>query len=75
MLCLACQKNIQKFDYKNSRELSQFLNQELEIKKGKRNNLCKKHQRRLSNAVKIAKQMALIPYTPAQERKSEPNSR
>ena len=73
MPCLACQKNIQKFDYKNSRELSQFLNQELEIKSGKRNRLCKKHQRRVSQAIKIAKELALLPTSQKQIRKTAAN--
>ena len=69
MSCVACQKNIKGFDYKNAKELHWFLNPELEIKKGKHNGLCKKHQRRLANAVKIARQLALLPFTPHQERK------
>ena len=68
MICLACQKNIQRFDYKNSRDLRHFLNTELEIKKGKRNGLCKKHQRRLTKSIKIARQLALLPTSPKQER-------
>ncbi|MBI4117351.1 MAG: 30S ribosomal protein S18 [Parcubacteria group bacterium] len=73
MPCLACQKNIRKFDYKNSKNLRYLLNQELEIKKGKRNNFCKKHQRRLTQAIKIARELALLPFTPKQERKTEVN--
>jgi len=69
MPCIACQKNIQKFDYKNSRDLKYFLNPEFEIKKGKRNNLCKNHQRHLARAIKTAKQLALLPFTASQERK------
>ena len=68
MACTICQKNTYKFDYKNPRELRQFLNQELEIKRGKYNNLCKKHQRRISQAIKIARQLALLPTAPKQER-------
>ncbi|MEK7203685.1 MAG: 30S ribosomal protein S18 [Patescibacteria group bacterium] len=70
MVCIACQKNIQKFDYKNSRELRQFLNPELEIKKGRYNNLCKKHQRRLAQSIKIARELALLATSPKQERLS-----
>ncbi len=69
MVCIACQKNIVRFDYKNSRELRNFLNPELEIKKGKYSNLCKKHQRRLAQAIKIARHLALLPTTSKQERK------
>ncbi|MEK7536853.1 MAG: 30S ribosomal protein S18 [Patescibacteria group bacterium] len=73
MPCLACQKNIKRFDYKNSKDLKYFLNQELEIKNGKWNNLCKKHQRRLAQAIKIARELALLPFTPKQERKQIAN--
>jgi len=69
MACIACQKNIINFDYKNPKELRNFLNPELEIKKAKYNHLCKKHQRRIVNAIKIARQLALLPFTRTQERK------
>jgi len=36
---------------------------EFRIKTSKRNNLCDKHQRVVANAVKLARYMALMPYT------------
>lgn len=69
MTCTACQQNINFFDYKNPKELRMFLNSELEIKKAKQNSLCKKHQRRVAKAIKIARILALIPFTKRQERK------
>lgn len=69
MVCLACQKNIKRFNYKNPKELEGFLNYELEIKKARYNRLCKKHQKRLSEAIKIARQLALLPTSSNQRRK------
>lgn len=69
MTCLACQKNIRSFDYKNAKDLRYFLNSELEIKKAKQNRLCKKHQRQVARAIKIARELALLPTAPKQERK------
>lgn len=69
MPCRACQKNKEYFDFKNPQELRLFLNSELEIKRRKFNNLCKKHQRRAARAIKIARQLALLPFTPKQVRK------
>lgn len=69
MICIACQKNIKRFNYKNPKELEGFLNYELEIKKARHNRLCKKHQKRLSEAIKVARQLALLPYSPNQRRK------
>ncbi len=63
MKCNFCQDNINRVDYKNVQQLRKFVTSEFRIKTSKRNNLCDKHQRVVANAVKLARYMALMPYT------------
>jgi len=46
-----------------------FLMPDLKIKPRKYTGLCIPHQKRLARAIKTSRQMALLPYTPAQQRK------
>jgi len=50
-------------DYKNRELLRKFVTSQFKIATSRRNKLCSKHQRKIANAVKIARYMALIPYT------------
>lgn len=61
--CIFCNDNINKVDYKNREFLRKFLTSQFKIASSKRNRLCDKHQRKVANAVKNARYMALIPYT------------
>ena len=54
---------ISKVDYKDVALLRKFVSSEFKIKPAKRNRLSDKDQRRVANAVKIARFMALMPYT------------
>ncbi|OGM99824.1 MAG: 30S ribosomal protein S18 [Candidatus Yanofskybacteria bacterium RIFCSPHIGHO2_01_FULL_41_27] len=63
MLCDFCKDNINKVDYKNTQFLRKFVTSQFKVASSKRNKLCDKHQRRIANAVKLARFMALMPYT------------
>lgn len=63
MNCIFCQDNIESIDYKDVARLRKFVTSEFRVGSSRRNKLCKKHQRRISNAIKIARFMALMPYT------------
>ncbi len=63
MNCIFCQDNIETVDYKNTQLLRKFVTSEFRIGTSRRNKLCKKHQRRIASAVKLARYMALMPYT------------
>ncbi|HWA64687.1 MAG TPA: 30S ribosomal protein S18 [Candidatus Paceibacterota bacterium] len=63
MNCNLCQNNIEHVDYKNTRELRKFVTSQFKIGTSRRNGLCAKHQRMVANAVKLARFMALMPYT------------
>jgi len=59
-LCLeGYQKDV---DYKDVLILSRFLTKRGKISSRSRSGLCAKHQRNLTNAIKLARFMALIPY-------------
>lgn len=63
MLCDFCKDNIDKIDYKNTQFLRKFVTSQFKVASSKRNKLCGKHQRRIANAIKLARFMALMPYT------------
>ncbi|MEK7138734.1 MAG: 30S ribosomal protein S18 [Patescibacteria group bacterium] len=63
MNCAFCQDNINKIDYKNTRFLRKFVTSQFKITASRRNKLCNAHQRMVSKAVKLARYMALMPYT------------
>ncbi|OGN08479.1 MAG: 30S ribosomal protein S18 [Candidatus Yanofskybacteria bacterium RIFCSPHIGHO2_01_FULL_45_42] len=63
MNCPLCQDNINRVDYKNTQFLRKFVTSQFKIGTSRRNKLCNKHQRGIANAVKLARFMALMPYT------------
>ncbi|MEK7151265.1 MAG: 30S ribosomal protein S18 [Patescibacteria group bacterium] len=66
MVCLACQEKINHVDYKNTDILRKFVSGQFKIAPSARSGLCQKHQRMVSHAVKLARFMALMPYTKGQ---------
>jgi small subunit ribosomal protein S18 len=61
--CYFCENNISDVDYKDTRTLQRFINIYKKILPRKRTCLCSWHQRKLANAVKMSRIMALLPYT------------
>jgi small subunit ribosomal protein S18 len=60
--CFFCVNNIQEIDYKNVNLLRRFISSYSKIVSRKRSGVCSKHQRQLSNAIKRARIMALLPF-------------
>ena len=56
-VCSFCVDKIEYIDYKDINRLRRFVNE-----RGKSGN-CAKHQRQLSEAIKRARAIALLPYT------------
>ena len=69
MPCPACQEKVNYVDYKQTDVLRKFVSGQFKIASSSRTELCNKHQRAVSHAVKLARYMALLPYTRAQTRK------
>ncbi|MBI2068500.1 MAG: 30S ribosomal protein S18 [Candidatus Yanofskybacteria bacterium] len=64
--CQFCQDNINRVDYKNTQFLRKYVTSQFKIATSRRNKLCNKHQRKIADAVKLARYMALMPYTRSQ---------
>ena len=69
MPCPACQEKVNHVDYKQTDVLRKFVSGQFKISSSTRSELCNKHQRMVANAVKLARFMALMPYTRGQTRK------
>jgi len=63
MPCYFCQKNIKEIDYKNTELLKKFLSGLYKIKPKKKTGVCAKHQRKLSQAIKRARSLGILPFT------------
>jgi small subunit ribosomal protein S18 len=62
-VCIFCAESNKQIDHKQTDTLKRFLTERGQIRPRRKTNLCTKHQRRLSTAVKRARFMALLPYT------------
>ena len=60
--CPICTQGIEYIDYKDLSMLKPFLNERAKIKARRTTGACAKHQAKLSEAIKNAREMALIPY-------------
>ena len=63
MNCYFCQKNVSEIDFKNTEILRRFISGLAKIRARKRTGVCSKHQRMLSNAIKIARHLGLLAAT------------
>jgi small subunit ribosomal protein S18 len=63
-VCYFCQKNTDDIDFKNADILSKFISSAYKIKSRKKTGLCSLHQRGVANAIKRARQLGIMPYTP-----------
>ncbi|MBZ4203653.1 30S ribosomal protein S18 [Mycoplasma tauri] len=61
--CELCELRVEYVDYKNVDFISKFINGVGQIKARSNSGSCAKHQRKIANAIKRARFMALIPYT------------
>jgi small subunit ribosomal protein S18 len=64
--CICCQGKVNYVDYKQTDILRKFVSAQFKILSSARTGLCKKHQRMVANAIKLARYMALMPYTKGQ---------
>lgn len=59
--CYFCDKN-QKPDYKNFKEIANFISDRGRIVTRSRTGVCSKHQKQMTKAVKRARHLALLPF-------------
>jgi len=62
--CYFCAHGIKEVDYKDVQTLRKFMSSYNKIVPRRRSGLCSKYQRKVAQAIKRARYMALLPYVP-----------
>lgn len=65
-VCHFCVDHITEIDYKDLGRLRRYINDRGKIEPRRKTGTCAKHQRRLTQALKRARVLALMPYTAEQ---------
>jgi len=60
--CYFCLNNLKEIDYKNHQLLYRYTSSYAKIVPRRKSGICTKHQRKLAEAIKRARFMALLPY-------------
>lgn len=61
-VCQFCVDKVEHIDYKDTARLRKYISERAKILPRRITGTCAKHQRELTEAVKRARQMALLPY-------------
>ncbi len=61
-VCTFCQDKVEAIDYKDTARLKKYMTEKGKIIPRRTTGVCAKHQRELTNAIKRARVMALLPY-------------
>ncbi|MBO4569806.1 MAG: 30S ribosomal protein S18 [bacterium] len=61
-VCPFCTDKVESIDYKDATKLRKFMTEKGKIIPRRTTGVCAKHQRELTNAIKRARVMALLPY-------------
>ncbi len=61
--CRFCAEKIEEIDYKDFKLLQRYISSYGKIESRKRTGTCLRHQRKLAQAIKKARIMALLPFT------------
>ncbi|MFH2145643.1 MAG: 30S ribosomal protein S18 [Candidatus Omnitrophota bacterium] len=61
--CRFCLEKVKVIDYKDTNRLSRFVTERGKIIPSRVSGTCAKHQRKLAQAIKRARFIALLPYT------------
>lgn len=62
-VCYFCENKIERVDYKDVKVLENFISERGKILPRRATGACAKHQRHITNAVNIARNIGLLPYT------------
>ena len=61
--CFFCTNNNRVIDYKDSETLRKFMSSQAKVYPRRKSGLCAYHQRKVANAIKRARYLALVPFT------------
>ncbi len=64
-ICLFCVEKARRIDYKEAGKLRRFISDRGKIEPRRKPGTCAKHQHDLALAIKRARHLALLPFTPA----------
>jgi len=62
-VCKFCENKDSDFNYKNEKKLRNYITERGKILPRRMSGTCAKHQRKLTNAIKRARYMGLLPFT------------
>ncbi len=62
-VCMLCQEKVDNIDYKDVEKLKKSVSDKGKILPRRVSGTCAKHQRKVTEAIKRARQIALLPYT------------
>lgn len=65
-VCSFCVEHVKLIDYKDFDRLRRYVSDRGKIEPRRKSGVCAKHQRALSNAIKRARHLALLPFVPMQ---------
>jgi|SRR5690349_19931091 small subunit ribosomal protein S18 len=60
--CYFCKEKIAEIDYKNVNQLRRYISEKGKIRSRRITGACRRHQVQVAQAVKRAREMALLPY-------------
>ena len=60
--CFFCKEKIAEIDYKNVNQLRRYISERGKIRSRRITGACRRHQVQVAQAVKRAREMALLPY-------------
>ena len=63
-LCAFCVDHVKYIDYKDVEKFRRFITDRYKIESRRKTGACAKHQRGLSSAIKRARHLALLPFSP-----------
>ena len=62
-VCYLCENKIEDVDYKDTERLKKYVSEKGKIVPKRVTGTCAKHQRKVTNAIKRARHIALMPFT------------
>jgi len=61
--CFFCKEGVEEVDYKDFTTLRRFMSERGKIRSRRTTGACRRHQRQVSVAIKLARELALLPYS------------
>lgn len=61
--CSFCKEGVETVDYKDFTTLRRFMSERGKIRSRRTTGACRRHQRQVSVAIKLARELALLPYS------------